>query len=553
MLDIFLEEASGLLHITRARWHAQRIESAIQSGAHERAAEHILSCVRAATELNLSPRAWRELLTLGIAQVLRAGTRGLLTELVEQYAWLAWSGERESAQPWALIHTLHALPGGHEAMAAALGDLLTRQYSGCALGPYVAAHFRELSSGAPEKHGLARANATRFAHAAQLAHAAQRPELAAHCQLRQGVCLLLSGEDRAQGRALLRALDVEALHVKETVWYALGMTMSEFWLDRVRAADALDALATQVMEARPGEAARVLTREVIEDLIDFLLARQGFELQPAEEDRLRALITLVHKGSHTGRQKQAALNLLLELQQATHAPLSESEALITQLEERAPGLGKEWMQSARVARALHLLVTQEVAPALPRQPPGTHHTLSLRAMEILAAIKSEDAGRLEQALLQTRKDLSAPAQRAWLPEEFGALAVAWPALIDWLKAHKPRKLRGAQRAEELSQEEQSLRERHAFILEVGMGCVSAWARAARAPSYGWWPLAAHLIGANMLASAHVVGERALASREVPGEAVRELVCGKVLHWAVSQNNRAAMTRWLEAMEAMATA
>ena len=550
MLDTYKSEVTGILQVAQSRFFLQRIESALEAEDHERAAAAVLATARQSTEYNLSPRAWRELIVIGLTQAVLAGSRGLLAELIEQYSWLAWSGEGEDAQPWELGEHLSSRKVDPKA-GAYLGDLLARAYPDCALGPYTAAHFREreqLARSAAIEPTWASANASRFERAALLADRASMTEMANHCRLRQGVTLMLGKIDSQTARGILKKLDRDLLSPRELLWYAIGMMLSDFWLDRVRAADTIDEIATDVIEARPGPVLRAIDKATIERLVDYLLARQGLELQAAEEDRVRALIALVYKDSWRARQKNASLELLLDLQQRVRAPLVECSELIEHLEERAPSMGEDWAQSARMMRALHLqLCAEETSPPLPRQPPSDRHTYSLRALEVLAAIEQDDPGAIEQALLQTRKSL-AEHTVGKDPDAATPFAVALPSLLAWIKSNAPKKRRAND--PEPTDEERARAERHDFIRELTQTCVRAWAPQALSPSYGWWELAAHLIDAKLSAGADAVGIRALSSHQSPDPSLRDFVLGGLLSWSIEAGDRPAMLRWLEAVEAL---
>lgn len=550
MLEHYKREVTGILQVAQSRFFLQRIESALEASDHERAAAAVLATARQSTEYNLSPRAWRELISIGLTQAVLAGSRGLLAEIIEQYGWLAWSGETDEAQPWELGASL-AQDQVDPKAGAYLGDLLGRAYPNCALGPYTAAHFREreqLAKSAAIEPAWAAANASRFERAALLADRVNKHDLANHCRLRQGVTLMLGKIEAQTARGLLKKLDRDALSPRELLWYAIGMMLSDFWLDRVRAADTIDAIATDVIEARPGPVLRAIDKGTIERLVDYLLARQGLELQAAEEDRVRALIGLVYKDSWRARQKNASLELLLDLQQRVRTPLTECGELIEHLEDRAPTMGEDWTQSARMMRALHLqLSPTQTSPPLPRQPPSERHTYSLRALEVLAAIEQDDPGAIEQALLQTRKSLGEQAVGKD-PDAATPIAVALPTLLSWIKNNAPKKRRAGD--PEPSDEERLRAERHDFIRELTQACVRAWAPQALSPSYGWWELAAHLIDAKLAAGADAVGIRALSSHQSPDPSLRDFVLGGLLSWSIEAADRPAMLRWLEAVEAL---
>ena len=378
---------------------------------------------------------------LGVAA--EAGALDVLSEMFEGYAWMAWSGQGPGSQPWGLAEALLRAQRAQRWRAGShLGDLLGRGYPDCALGPYAAAHFRErgaLARPDPDVAEGAGARARRFGRARTLAERAGEDALAAHCALRQGTALLLGRGRPEGGRALLRELDAGALPPTERLWYAMGMSRSDFWLDRVRAADAVDELATEVLRARPGEASRQLTGEQMERAARFVLERDAGELADAEEDRLRALVDLIFEGDTLERDR---LHQQLDVRQSLQgADEAQTKALLEGLARRAPELGESWRLSVRSAQLLLAWADPtrpvDALPAIPDRAPEDAPWLELShlALELLGGGRRDEAAEIELALQSLRAALRADPSRppAWMT----GLAVAWPQLIAWIEEHAP--------------------------------------------------------------------------------------------------------------------
>ena len=124
------------------------------------------------------------------------------------------------------------------------------------------------------------------------------------------------------------------------------------------------------------------------------------------------------------------------------------------------------------------------------------------------------------------------------------IAVLLPPLLGWFKKNSPKKLRG-KTLEDLPSEERQAREQFSRLQELVISLVCHWAPIATKPGYGWWELAAHLTGANLNPAAAAVTTRALSSYGEPSTATRDFVMGKLLTWAIKQEDRVVMLRWLE--------
>ena len=562
MLETFRSELGGLVQSARAQVRIQLAERAAEQEQWVRQTDHLMELARAATEFNLSGHAWRDLLATILASALRADSVERLSEIFERYMWLGWSGDTPRHQPWSLSRQLAiAQDLGHARAGAHTGELIMRNYPGCALGPYTCAHFREVAA-------LAKGAATLPAHTARVtvkhferAHTeathAGRDALARHCRLRASVTRMLGGFETRQARAALKAVLPADLTPKERLWWMLGMHRSTFWLDRVRAADVLDEIASDVARARPTEAQRQLNESTVHMCVEYLLGHDEAELHPSEEDRLRGVVDVAFGHTDPARAKRllSTLQMRQEVQDTAQTSLRDADDLIASLEDRASAHGDGWAKTAQTMRALQRVLDDACAdaevPAPPRKPLGDWLVGAHRAHELLWALRMDQPSEIEQAVLTLRRTLQEDAS-AWPAAWLRPLASAWPMLIAWVRDNAPPERRraagGGEEAkdgEDAHQEEEERRERRAYIVEVGIGAIKIWAAHAPRPSYGWWGLAEHLLDADMAAAADAVATRALSDHVAPEDAQQRAVVGKLTAWAVEGGDRPTMLRWLE--------
>ncbi|MEM1348969.1 MAG: hypothetical protein AAGI01_10460, partial [Myxococcota bacterium] len=341
-LELVRAEVHGVLQTAATTWRTQQALAHLRQGAHAAAVRVLMALARSATEWALTTQAWRELVT----QILELGVRGSLRselgEAFDAYAQMAWSGARADAMPWELERVFAVGDEvGTWTSACYLGDLVARTYPTCPLGHYAAAHFRELACIASEDRRATKmhAIAQRFAQAKALAEQLGRAKHAAHYELRRGVCLLLGGVDKQSGRDALRQCAMDELTQTERVWYALGMAHSDFWLDRVRAADAIDELAAEI--ARGAGRAAGTTLEELRGVTHLLLEREGVEFHAAEEDRLSALIDTLFEGDEREAMRRA-LGVRIEIMDVGRGLLTKDERVASALREQAQTCVGAW-------------------------------------------------------------------------------------------------------------------------------------------------------------------------------------------------------------------
>ena len=514
-------EFNSLIKVTQVEWRLQRAERAEARGAHDEALHHLMIIARHAANEPISADAWRPLLARATHDGVLAGAGEALAELVEQYVTVAWP-EGESlgviAEATRVASTTSQL-----AAAAGVGEALSRAYPAHPLGPLLAAHFDERLALAEEdlSHGRARVRAERFERASSLAERADMPELARRCAMRAGAALMLGGVDTERGRALMRTLEARDLSPDELLWYAVGMSRSSFWLDRVRAADAIDTLAEASASTRPGSTS--VPSDTLEAMTRWMLTQDVFALQPAEEDRLAALVerTLPEDAREAANQ---TLALRAQADLARHTALADSSEFAASLGERADQIGGPWRDASLAFDALRHRSNGESALPLPWRP---WLLFARHADALLAAHTADDHDAIHDALDAVLADLSDDEKLAQASAR--PLAVAWPALLDRLSS-RPRDDAEAQRQEALR-----ARLRPALTL---------WASASPTPGNGWWLFAAHTLRAKLPEAAEVLATRAVRGQGDVDPAVRDFVVGRLTAWAIDSGDRASMLKWL---------
>lgn len=557
MFDQLRAEVTGVWGSAQLEVRVRWIERLLDDAQWGSASQSILGLAQHMTTLELSAPAWQEMLIEGVLASLRAGERGMLSELCEGYLWMGWPGKSDSDQPWVMASVCAQVHDVTDARVGAhLGDLLTKIYTRCAVGPYLAAHYREqraLTEGA--RTSVMSANIWRFQRAAALATQASRHVFATHCTLRQGVCGLLSESAANESRALLKSLELPALSPHEQLWYALGMAHSEFWLDRVRAADVLDDLGTRVAAHRPGEVARVLSMHVLRQGLEWMIERDRGAVQSAEVDRLRGVISVVYQGEERGEALEELLELREVLASDEGASLEESGELLWRLWQRSDVMGDGWAQSARAARALRAYILEEKGRENVRlaraEAPWLHLTqLSFEVLEACQHDEAQSVARLLSDLRSTIQSTISPPLSGTMRPFFATL----PQLLTWWGGLVPSPKKRRKLMETLSEQEgdalkvrvqayEALGEQITRIICLMMD------RHVPQPSYGWWLLGAHLIEHDLFDAAQVVVRSALASRVSVDEKLEAYVMGHMLYWAsATQSDPVMMRQWLEMCE-----
>jgi hypothetical protein len=520
-------EFSSLLKITQVEWREQRAARAEARGEPGEALNHLLVIARHAASEGVGEAAWTELLTRATRMGVAAGDRGVLAELVEQYATVAWPEGQGVAELAGA--TAGALEPDQLDAARALGAALARAYPAHPLGHALWGHFDELLalSEGDLTPARARARADRFTRALALAERAGDDALARRCALRAGASLMLGGVDTTEGRRLMRGVEARELTADELLWYAVGMSRSGFWLDRVRAADAIDGLVEARATARPGSPD--VAPDTLEAMTRWLLTQDVFALQPAEEDRLAAL---VETALPPGARERASQTLALRAQadRARDTALSDSGEFAAALAERADQLGGAWRDASLAFDALRHRADGDPALPLPARP---WLAFARHADALLAAHADDDLDALVAALGAVHADLTADAPTGASPRP---LAVAWPALLKRLSARA--------RDDDEATRQDALR-------DALRPALTRWAEVSSAPGYGWWLLAAHTLRAKLPGAAAALATRAVRGQSEADPAVRDFVVGRLTAWAIDGGDHAVMLKWLSVGESYA--
>jgi hypothetical protein len=518
--------APGAVVLGRLLWHAQRAESAFGRGRFEECWDQLWRAGRLMSPHSPQAPAWGELVLCMLEACLRGALKAQLAETLEEFGWLAWS---DDAQVWSAVALIEACEqAGTWSTGAHLGDLLARRWPASAVGPLMAGHFRELELlGAGEAGGVRHgAVAQRFERAMELA--VQEGREADSLALRAGVALMLAGREKGRGRALLRGLKANALPSPARLWYAVGMARSDFWLDRVRAADVIGEEAALLDERD------VVGRQALIRLLRFVMTQDALVMQSAEEDRLDALIGELAEGD-----ERALLRDLLRLRalitaQGAGTPAQAPE-VAAQLAQMSATHGGAWRGVAATYRSLAALTDEATSPdqlALPREEAWRGLEVARIAEELVYAARTGGlAGAIGAAQYATGA-LESKIGHA-RPAELRPLGAAWPALLALCEGRAADEAQAEQRA-------------HLAGL-VGRLFV-AWAERAPSPASGWWQLSAHLARAGMLEAAERAAERAWGAGEAGDEVARGYASGQLLAWVIEQGEPARMLKWLERME-----
>jgi hypothetical protein len=518
----------GPVTLARLLWHTQRAESDLARGRFEASWDHLWRVGQALAPHTPSAEAWQELALVMLEVCLRGALKPQLAETLEQYGWLAW--REGSGEPWGALGLIGACEeAGTWSTGAHLGDLLARQWPACAAGATLAGHFRELELLASGELGGARmrAAASRFERALELATQAGRPELVARLGLRAGVALMLEGKEKGRGRALLRGIDAERLGRGARLWYAVGMARSDFWLDRVRAADMIDEVAAKTApEDLEG-------RQELAALLRFLLSQETLAMMPAEEDRLDALIKALAEPDERAKLRDLMELKRLLTEQGKLEPGAAAE-VSAQLAKMSAAYGGAWQAlSMSYQRFIGLLDASAALGPAPRDAGrAAVAPLTLLAQEVLHATRVGGVpgaiGAVQYAL--TTMEASLGAARS---AELRPLVAIWPALLGALEAAA---------ADEGAKEQRE----HLQMLTARL--FALWVERAPTPTSGWWLLSAHMARAGLLEGAELAAQRAWGAGEQGDEAARGFASGKILEWVIGQGEPARMLRWLERME-----
>ncbi len=501
----------GLTKATRAAEHGEWLP-AIQS--LERLADRL-------GRFGVPVEAFREVLLGAAHYAVRGANISLIAPIFEAHATRAWPADERATMPWELQAAFDVADRrGHYDAGRDLGELVEALFPACPLGRFAASHFAERKMhllGAPED---AAAIAAGFEQAARLADALDMEATRKRALLRAGALLLRSGVSRERGRELLRQVDPTDFERGDALWYGVGMAHSPFWLDRVRAADAILAVAEGDTEP-----ARDTT-----DAVEYLLACAPIELQPLEVDRLEALAEAL--GAASGK-----LGLRSHLEGIASAPAADAGAAADIL---AQSFGDDATdeERARVAfcRALGALFSQAGDATLDKaavERIAKAFPLAAAVLEVLEPVIQNDARKLATAIGEL-EGFFRKRGHALGAGDLKPVALLWPKLLPMVR--------------ELEDDEDvdttTVRRIEASLQEI----ISRWISDAPTPGYGWWALAANLLASDLADDAATAARRALQDGESVDEDVESRVIAAVLDRAVRSGEPEEMLAWLEVAE-----
>ncbi|MGM0557418.1 MAG: hypothetical protein ACQEVA_13630 [Myxococcota bacterium] len=507
-----LEDALGGVWATaRMAWSVNNVERAIEREEWIRALDALEKIAARMQDESVSRLAWRELLEGALWLAPRNRNWRSVIDLVEAHAERAWSDERRRQMPWGVASTFTELD--REAVrdeaaptALRLGRVLDRAFPRCPLGAYALGHFR---ADVDKSVG-------HFERAAQLFDALELDELAAHARTRAGSAALLSGTDAMRGRRMLQSARGDLSKREDLLWWSLGTSRSDKWIDRVRAADAL--LDLYAKRERDDE-------EFPEDLghaVIWMVGQAPMQLQSTERDRLESLVEV-------GLPDEASAPMLSQLEQRD----AMAALLARPADELRDALDLRGGPEDDPRDQFYSAVASLEDPDLYGRPDTDAFCdelpVAAAVVDVLSAIRRDNpqsvatnSGLLEKVF---RDGLADDAQ-------LGALSLLWPealAYLDVLKADE-------------DVDATTVKRIRASLAEVAGRALTP----APTPSYGWWSLAANFMARGMRDAATTCTERAIRSGESVDDALEAEVLALVLdHVIASEIGEEELVWWLE--------
>lgn len=526
-----LDEVDGVFANARIAYSLTTVDRAMDRGEWPRALDALSGLAERLAHLVVPKSGWRELLVAAAWCAVRGSAIEQAAPILEAHGHRAWRTSSRAGMPWQLGAALEeADRRGRFAAGRELGRLVATLFPTCPLGRFAQAHFsdRMLQHGQDDPAPAELADA--FEEAAGLADALDMPRLARRAKLRAGVVLLRSEVARERGRSLLRAVDTAHLSRKDALWYAVGMAHSAFWLDRVRAADQVLALAEA--DARAARGTDADTRADVVTASRYLLDCAPIELQPLELDRLEALAAEVDEAA-------AMLEVRAHLEGVAAASLDRAGEAADLLDragaEPADARRRAAVEFCRAIEGVYDGDEATIPDAASLARIGDGFPLAAAVVEALVPAANADAARLATAL----GDLEGRLRRAAAPlsgSELKPVALLWPELLPFL--------RRLQEADD-DVDATTVRRIAASAAEIA----ARWLPKAPTPSYGWWNLAANLLACDMAEQAALAARRALDDAESVDAGVEERVVVALLDRAVREADSDEMLAWLQVAQA----
>lgn len=518
-----LEDALGGIFATaRMAWSLNNLERALQHEEWTRALDQLQTVAERLEGEAAGAAAWRELLRAAIWLGPNVRNWTPIVDMVERYAQNAWSDESPEQMPWPTAMAFSNLDdasrlepdSGAVETALALAHTLCNSFPRCALGHYARGHFDQEAT--RSRDAFMRAARLFDDHGADPAWA----RMATHARLRAGAAAMLGEADARRGRQALKSLRSELEHDADRLWWALAMSRSQKWLDRVRASDTVvDLYAGRTRDEE----------EFPEDLgqaVIWMVDQAPMRLQPTELDRLEALI-------EEGLPDEAAEHMLSDLRQrgAVADLLARPVGEIRDALGLAHGTDGEPRDS--YYEALATLEDLEMYGKPDTDAFRDQWPVAADSVDILVSIRLDRpqgvatcSGLLEKRL---REQVPSPAQ-------LKPLGLLWPEALAYLRT-----LSQADRAEPTT-----VSRIRASLSDVGQRALTT----SPSPSYGWWALAAHFLTCEMSRCAAIAAERAIRVGEVMEDSLESAVLTSVIeHIIESDGDDETLIWWLEVGEA----
>ncbi|MFP4601119.1 MAG: hypothetical protein ACLFVJ_22920, partial [Persicimonas sp.] len=544
--EVLEDDVDGIIANARISFSLATIERAVEHAEWSRAFETADKLARRLADLDVSEEAWRELLVAAASFAVEADDVQSLRPTFEAFAKRAWRADgRKSmphkSMPWQLAGVLErADRAGHLEAGRALGRIITSLFPTCPLGPQAFAHFAQRlldESDAPSED--VSDIAAHFEQAAALADALEMDDSATRSRLRAGSLLLHTQASREHGRRLLRDIELGELERDDALTYAVGMAHSPFWLDRVRAADAVLSTASANASGRrrdPRTGSEISAPADAVAAARYLLDCAPIELQPIELDRLEALVDEVIDDEDVEGAREL-LALRSHLERVATAPASRAADAADIL---VSAFGQDASPRQRAAIEFCRLVGEAAgsSQAVALDPDSiervtTSFPVAGATVEALAPAAKGGARRLATALGQLEGQMR-QADPELTAAELAPIALLPPKLLPFLRTLD----------DESDVDETTIRRIVASAREI----LGRWIRRARTPSYGWWTLAANLLAADLVDEALLATRRAIDDGERLDEHIEEQVLAAVLDRAVRHGSDDELLEWLEIAE-----
>jgi hypothetical protein len=509
-----LEDALGGVWATaRMAWSVNNVERAIEREEWVRALENLENIADRIEDESVHRLAWRELVDGAIWLGPRIRNWREIIDLVDSYGQKAWSDERLERMPWSVAMLFDEFDRADDAArptALRLARIIEEQAPRCPLGAYASGHFAEDAD----------VSIARFIRAAELFDELELVELAAHCQMRAGATAVLESKDATRGRDLLAAAREDLDAHEDLLWWAIGMSQSDKWLDRVRAADALLDLYERRDRREDG------FPEDLGHAVIWMVGQAPLRMQATERDRLESLVEdgLPAEAQAPMMEQLAGRDAMAEL---VARPVSELRDALDLRGEPGDDPRDAYYYAVAALESPDLYGKPDTDAFRDELP------VAADVVDILSSIRRDNPGSVA-----TNSGLLEKTFRDGLPSDahLGPLALLWPRVLSYLSG-----LRSDEDADTMT-----VKRITASLSEVASRALPD----ASAPSYGWWSLAANFLSAGMDEASRICAERAIRAGESLDESLEDEVLVRVIDHVIGADvSDEQLIWWLEQGEA----